>query len=152
MVLLGMGIGELILVLCVVAAIFNIWDNIAFYLAIELPELYKILGIMLFWTHSLWGVWVLSFNVNYTPLNKSIVGRYVCATQGPYKLTRHPMYLIKGILPLIIFLMTGIWISLLGLMAWIGLPQQMKNEEDFLSVTFGQAYDEYMQHTPRFIF
>ena len=58
MVLLGMGIGELILVLCVVAAIFNIWDNIAFYLAIELPELYKILGIMLFWTHSLWGVWV----------------------------------------------------------------------------------------------
>lgn len=75
---------------------------------------------------------------------------YVLATGGPYKIMRHPMYVQKAIFPLLLFLTTGVWLSLLGLISWFALPTQAKAEEQILIEMFGDNYIQYLTKTGRF--
>ena len=74
---------------------------------------------------------------------------YVLATGGPYKYIRHPMYIAKALLVIFFFLATGIWLSLLGALSWIGLSSQAKMEEEALLKKFGKEYQEYIKNTGR---
>jgi len=75
---------------------------------------------------------------------------YVLATGGPYKYIIHPMYIAKALLVIFFFLATGIWISLLGALSWLGLVSQAKLEEEVLTQKFGKEYENYIKTTGRF--
>jgi len=60
------------------------------------------------------------------------------------------MYIAKALLVIFFFLATGIWISLLGTLSWLGLSSQAKMEEEALTKKFGKEYKEYINRTGRF--
>ncbi|MFX0174263.1 MAG: methyltransferase family protein [Candidatus Hodarchaeota archaeon] len=108
------------------------------------------MGLILIWISYGWGTAVLYYNANYTPLYSTMKKNYVLATGGPYKIMRHPMYVQKAIFPLLLFLTTGVWLSLLGLISWFALPTQAKAEEQILIEMFGDNYIQYLTKTGRF--
>ena len=95
------------------------------------------------------GVGVYYYNVNYTPLYKPMPKTYVLATGGPYRLVRHPMYVSYLGETLFIFLTTGIWLIAVTAIGWVSLPRQVREEEEELSVLFGEAYSQYAAATGR---
>jgi protein-S-isoprenylcysteine O-methyltransferase Ste14 len=149
-VFVGMGIGEFVLMITIVFCLIGVWDKVNSFIAFDLPIWMNLIGLIGNWVQLTWGTWVMIHNINYTPLTKEISGQYFIAIDGPYKFIRHPMYLAKGILPIFIFLTTGIWFSLFGLISWLGLPGQAQGEEDFLLQRAGEPYRAYLSRTGRF--
>lgn len=78
---------------------------------------------------------------------------HILVTTGPYRWVRHPMYTIVTLLFVAIFLLTANWFIGLGGMAMslAVILSRTPREEDMLIETFGDAYSEYMQRTPRYI-
>lgn len=148
--LIGMGLISFLNFFVVFLCIFNFWDLLSRYIAFDLPKWINWIGIAGIWIQDGWGVAVFSYNINYTPAYKSMKSNYVLATGGPYKYIRHPMYIAKALLVIFFFLATGIWLSLLGALSWIGLSSQAKMEEDALEKKFGKKYTEYIKNTSRF--
>ncbi|NVM46424.1 MAG: isoprenylcysteine carboxylmethyltransferase family protein [Candidatus Lokiarchaeota archaeon] len=148
--LIGMGLISFLNFLIVFLCIFNFWDSISRYIAFDFPKWINWIGLIGIWIQDGWGVAVFSYNVNYTPAYKSMKSDYVLATGGPYKYMRHPMYTAKAILVIFFFLATGIWLSLLGALSWLGLSAQAKLEEEALLKKYGKKYQEYMNDTGRF--
>jgi protein-S-isoprenylcysteine O-methyltransferase Ste14 len=74
-------------------------------------------------------------------------------TSGPYRWVRHPMYTAVIALFVAIFLLTANWFIGLGglLMVLAVILTRTPKEEAMLLETFGNAYQEYMQRTPRYI-
>ena len=86
-----------------------------------------------------------TLSVAKTPLDKP-------ATQGPYRISRHPMY-FGGFLGFIGISTACIsWIYLLLAIVWM-IPQHILvvSEERFCLKKYGDAYREYMNRTPRWI-
>ncbi|MFX0076903.1 MAG: methyltransferase family protein [Candidatus Hermodarchaeota archaeon] len=149
-VLFGMGIISFLNLFVIFLCIFNFWDFLSRHIAFDFPKWINWIGIIGIWIQDGWGVAVFSFNINYTPAYKPMKSNYVLATGGPYKYIRHPMYTGKALLVIFFFLATGIWLSLLGALSWIGLTSQAKMEEEVLTKRFGKKYTEYMDNTGRF--
>ena len=148
--LIGMGLISFLNFFVVFLCISNFWDSISHYIAFNFPQWINWIGMIGIWIQDGWGVAVFSYNINYTPAYKSMKSDYVLATGGPYKYIRHPMYIAKALLVIFFFLATGIWLSLLGALSWIGLSSQAKMEEEALTKKFGKIYNDYLNSTGRF--
>jgi protein-S-isoprenylcysteine O-methyltransferase Ste14 len=119
-------------------------------LRFELPLWGHIAGGVLFVLYSLWGLVVLFYNPNYTPLYKPLRGKVVIVTEGPYRLVRHPRYAAAALANLIFFLFIGSWLPLLGIIGWAAVYTQARAEERFLLTLAPQAYDAYRRRTGMF--
>src|SRR5262245_6231350 len=73
-------------------------------------------------------------------------------TQGPYSITRNPLYFFSflGFLGIACAteILTFVAIAVIGFA--IFYPGVIRNEEKFLKQKFGSAYEEYCANTPRF--
>lgn len=118
---------------------------------IDLPiEVYWI-GIIGMWLLGVWVSITFIYNVNYTACFKQMKEEeYALATGGTYKYVRHPAYIAGVFEILFIFLATGIWAIFFGLIGFLALPYQAKEEEKMLREMFGEIYDEYSSKTGRF--
>ncbi len=148
--LIGMGIISFLNFFVIIVSIFDFWNFLSIFLAFDFPKWINWLGIIGIWIQDGWGVAVFSYNVNYTPAYKIMKSNYILATGGPYNYIRHPMYIAKAILVIFFFLATGIWVSLIGALSWIGLISQAKMEEEALKKKFGKVYEDYLSKTGRF--
>lgn len=148
--LIGMGMISFLNFFVIFICIFNFWVMLAPFIAFDFPKWINWIGIIGIWIQDSWGVAVFAYNVNYTPAYKSMSSNYVLATMGPYKYIRHPMYIAKALLVIFFFLGTGIWLSLIGVLSWIGLSSQARMEEEALKKKFGKVYEEYLSKTGRF--
>jgi len=117
------------------------------FLQLKLPLWVQIAGSLLFVLYSLWGLAVLFYNPNYSPLYKHLQGQYVIVTEGPYRLVRHPRYGAEALANLIFCLFTGYWLPLLGILGWAGIYAQARAEERFLLILAPQAYGAYRRRT-----
>lgn len=72
---------------------------------------------------------------------------------GPYSLCRNPLYVFSFIGAFGIGAQTGSLTVGLGfaLACWIVFRIVVGREEDYLSKTFGDVYDDYRRRTPRFL-
>lgn len=126
------------------------FENSVRFLRLDLPLWVHVTGSILFVLYSLWGLLVLFYNANYTPLYKQLRGQYVIVTEGPYRLVRHPRYAAAALANLIFFLFTGVWLSLLGILGWAAIYAQGKAEEQFLLTLAPEAYGAYRRRTGMF--
>ncbi len=121
------------------------------FFIMELPVAVNWIGIIGMWLLGVWVSLTFTYNVNYTSCtNKMKVEKYVLTTGGPYKYVRHPAYIAGIFENLFIFLATGIWGILFGLIGFLALPYQAKEEEKMLSEIYGEIYTNYMSKTGRF--
>ncbi len=118
---------------------------------IYLPLWVNIAGCVSFLIGTFWGFYSMIFNPNYTPLYKFPPDQFILATHGPYSLTRHPRYATEALLNVTLFLMTGIWLPLLGLIGWIAMYHQAKAEEEYLVGLAPKEYSEYRKRTRMFL-
>jgi protein-S-isoprenylcysteine O-methyltransferase Ste14 len=74
----------------------------------------------------------------------------VITTQGPYALTRNPLYLGTLLLALGHSLMSGVPLApvLFPVLCFLLYLPTMREEEEFLSMAHGAAYDEYRARVP----
>ncbi|HPH95282.1 MAG TPA: methyltransferase [Anaerolineaceae bacterium] len=119
-------------------------------LRMTLPAAVNLAGSIGFVAYSIWGLLVLIYNPNYTPLFQKTNRQYHLAVQGPYRLVRHPRYAAEALCNLLLFLMTGLWLPLLGVLAWPAVVRQAQAEEAALLDSAGNLYQEYRNHTGMF--
>ena len=81
--------------------------------------------------------------------NAAVKEGHHLVTNGPYKITRHPIY--SGILGMIL----GSALSLgqgsaflVFLMAWIFFMNRIRNEEQLMAMAFGEQYVQYKKRVP----
>jgi protein-S-isoprenylcysteine O-methyltransferase Ste14 len=118
---------------------------------IPLPPWLQVAGGVLFVLESIWGLWVLLAHPGYTPLFHRPGPDLRLATCGPYAIVRHPRYVAEATLHFILFLLTGLWLPLLGILAWPAVERQARAEEAFLAVAAPDLYAEYARRTGRFL-
>nr|MDO8134446.1 isoprenylcysteine carboxylmethyltransferase family protein [Candidatus Njordarchaeum guaymaensis] len=148
---IGLELGALFGVIAIGLSVFDYWNAVPSCLVLDLPLLLNWAGLIGFWVVCIWGDFVMLYNVNYTPVTRGIKDRYVLATGGPYRFVRHPMYLAKALQTIFVFLITGIWLSLVGAVFWVELPRQAAREEELMLKTFGKKYEKYCKVTGRFL-
>ena len=126
------------------------WSGIPARVQTPLPVEANILGAFLFICNGFWGLLVLIFNPGYSPFflkNRP----FRLATNGPYAFIRHPRYFSEASLNIILFLFTGSWIPLLGVIGWAAIRAQAAREEDFLLGAAPETYARYIGRTGRFL-
>lgn len=128
----------------------SVGQNLAF-IKVKLPLWVNILGSVLFVIDFIWGFFALVFNPNYTPLYKNPPNQFILATQGPYSMLRHPRYTSEALLNIALFLFTGIWLPLLGLIGWAAIYYQACAEESYLMILVPKEYGEYRAKTGMFL-
>jgi len=81
-----------------------------------------------------------------TPLDREVL------TKGPYRYSRHPMYLSSSLAYIGVGIACASWLFLLLSVAYTVLSLiSAIPEERFLLEKYGNAYREYMDRTPRWI-
>ena len=130
--------------------LFPVWGGALGILRIVLPISVQAVGGALFVLCTCVGLLVLLYNANYTPLYRDLRGRYVITTEGPYRRVRHPRYAAEAALIIALFLFTGFWTPLLGLLAWPAMYFQALAEEELLLSLAPEAYGAYRQRTGMF--
>ena len=97
-----------------------------------------------------WVQWALDVQFD-TTLHIQVDHKLI--THGPYHWVRHPMYSALFLLGLGWFLLTANLVIGAPLMVSIVLIviNRVKNEEKMLIRVFGDAYEDYMQRTGRFL-
>jgi protein-S-isoprenylcysteine O-methyltransferase Ste14 len=94
---------------------------------------------------------VLLFNPGYTPFFLKRKGPIPLAVNGPYAVVRHPRYASEAALNVILFLFTGSWIPLIGILGWPAIRRQAMAEEEYLLAAAPEPYERYMARTGRFL-
>ncbi|PKO16181.1 MAG: hypothetical protein CVU39_09140 [Chloroflexi bacterium HGW-Chloroflexi-10] len=117
---------------------------------VSLPLWVNVAGSILFVIDEIWGFFAMVFNPNYTPLYKVPPHQFILATQGPYGLMRHPRYASEALLNIALFLFTGIWLPLIGLIGWVAVYHQARAEENYLMMLAEKEYGEYRKKTNMF--
>lgn len=79
--------------------------------------------------------------------------RKVLAVEGPYCLSRNPMYLARYLLILGAVLLTGeLWLALLfSVIYYFYMVNRVRREEKRLETIFTEDYTEYCSRVPRFL-
>ena len=124
--------------------IFPIVILYSIFLPLKLGAAWLYVGLLIFVIGL--AIWVMTtLSVAKTPLDKP-------ATQGPYRISRHPMY-FGGFLILVgIGIACASWVVILCAILWIVFFQiVVPSEERFLLEKYGDTYREYMNRTPRWI-
>lgn len=133
------------------ASVLPAWERVVAGVRVALPMEANILGAFLFMGNGLWGLLVLIFNPGYSPFFLKRNRPIRLATNGPYALIRHPRYVSEASLNIILFLFTGAWIPLLGVIGWAAIRAQTEREEDFLLGAAPETYAGYIGRTGRFL-
>jgi protein-S-isoprenylcysteine O-methyltransferase Ste14 len=131
-----------------------IWPALEGFLGrwrIPIPISVQATGAIFFILNGIWGLLVLVFNPAYTPFFLKRKESILLATKGPYAFIRHPRYASEAALNIILFLFTGTWISLLGILGWTALRRQAIAEEEFLLGIAPEAYERYRSSSGRFL-
>lgn len=121
------------------------------WMSVDLPPWVNTLGSLLFVLNAIWGQLALCFNPNYTPLFRAMKDRFLLATRGPYAVVRHPRYAAEAWQNFILFLFTGIWLPLLGVLGWTAMYYQARAEEEILMTLAGEEYEKYRRRTGMFL-
>ena len=89
-------------------------------------------------------IWCLTYSSGYK--SSELV------TQGPYSVSRNPLYFFSFVGLVGIGLATETFTLTLVLIVFFAIvyPAVIAGEEEFLRGKFGQAYEEYSRRTPRF--
>jgi protein-S-isoprenylcysteine O-methyltransferase Ste14 len=119
-------------------------------LKVNLPLWATVVGSILFVIDNIWGFLAMVFNPNYTPLYTVPPQQFVLATHGPYGIIRHPRYASEAFQNITLFLFTGIWLPLLGLIGWVAIYHQARAEENYLMALAAKEYGEYRKRTNMF--
>jgi protein-S-isoprenylcysteine O-methyltransferase Ste14 len=116
------------------------------------PEAVRLLGAVLLvgsTGFTLWARVVLGTMWSSSPVAKE---GHVLHTDGPYAVTRHPIY--TGILGMLlgstVALGFGVWVYVLVLVA-IYFELRIRSEERLMSEAFPGAYEEYRRRVPQLI-
>jgi protein-S-isoprenylcysteine O-methyltransferase Ste14 len=81
-----------------------------------------------------------------TPLDREVM------TKGPFRYSRHPMYLSSSLAYMGVGIACASWLFLLLSVAYMVLSMvSTVPEERFLLAKYGDSYREYMNRTPRWI-
>ncbi|NHI93353.1 MAG: isoprenylcysteine carboxylmethyltransferase family protein [Candidatus Lokiarchaeota archaeon] len=149
---LAVGFGILYSYIILIDLTFRYISGFWIYLfIINLPIWVNWIGLIGLWVLGVWVTLTFIYNVNYTACTSQMKEiNYVLATSGPYKYVRHPAYIAGVFENLFIFLTTGAWTIFFGLIGFIALPHQAKEEEKILRVKFGEIYGDYASKTGRF--
>jgi protein-S-isoprenylcysteine O-methyltransferase Ste14 len=126
-------------------------DHYLLLIKVNLPLWVNVVGSILFVINTIFGFFAMVFNPNYTPLYTIPPQEFILATQGPYGIIRHPRYASEAFLNIILFLFTGMWLPLLGLLGWVAIYFQALAEENYLMALAPKEYGEYRQKTNMFI-
>lgn len=118
---------------------------------VNLPLWVNVVGGVLFVVDTIFGFLAMVFNPNYTPLYTVPPQEFILAKQGPYGLIRHPRYTSEAFLNIVLFLFTGIWLPILGLIGWFAIYYQALAEENYLMILATKEYGEYRKKTNMFI-
>ncbi|MBL8100197.1 MAG: isoprenylcysteine carboxylmethyltransferase family protein [Anaerolineales bacterium] len=118
---------------------------------VNLPLWVNVVGSILFVVDDIFGLFAMVFNPNYTPLYTVPPQEFILATQGPYGLIRHPRYASEAFLNIALFLFTGIWLPILGLIGWVAIYYQARAEENYLMALAPKDYGEYRKKTNMFV-
>jgi protein-S-isoprenylcysteine O-methyltransferase Ste14 len=133
------------------ASVFPGWERVIAGVRVTLSLEANIIGVFLFVCNSIWGLLVLIFNPGYSPFFLKKNRQILLATNGPYAVIRHPRYAAEASLNIILFLFTGAWIPLLGVIGWAAIRAQAEREEDFLLDAEPGTYAGYIGRTGRFL-
>jgi protein-S-isoprenylcysteine O-methyltransferase Ste14 len=120
------------------------------WISVDLPLWVYFCGGIFFVLNAVWGLLAALFNPNYTPCFHPMKKQFLLATRGPYAVVRHPRYVGEAWLNVILFMFTGIWLPLLGLLGWIAIYDQARAEEEILMMLAGEKYEKYRQRTGMF--
>jgi protein-S-isoprenylcysteine O-methyltransferase Ste14 len=149
-VLFVFAVNIITIILLLIDALSSSIDQYLVLAKVNLPLWANIIGSMLFVIDSIWGFFAMVFNPNYTPLYKVPPQQFILATQGPYGIIRHPRYASEAFLNIALFLFTGIWLPLLGLIGWVAIYQQALAEENYLMALAVKEYGAYRKKTNMF--
>ncbi len=137
----------IILPFIVISCLFGFWTLVTPFLTTNLPAFANWIGLIGIWGCYGWDLAIRRYNVNILLFFKPLKGKYVLATGGPYKWVRHPVYIEKFFSLILIFLLTGLWISFIFIIGFFWIPKQAKAEEKLLLNLFGEEYQKYLDKT-----
>ncbi len=137
----------IVLPFIVITCLLGFWTLLIPFLTINLPDFFNWIGLFGLLGCYGWDLAIFRYNINYTVLTMPLKGKYVLATGGPYKWVRHPSYAEKFFGLILIFLMTGLWLSLIFLIGFFWIPKQAKAEESLMLKLFGEQYQKYLDKT-----
>ncbi len=146
----GFGIGMINLLATIFLCILNIYNNLPVWIVIKLPSCIHYIFYAFVVLYYCWGILTITYNRNYTPCYRPMATEYRIATGGPYSIIKHPMYVAKGMFPLLMFFSTGFTPFLLGLISWSAIPYQARKEEEALRRIGNKEYEAYVKKTGRF--
>jgi protein-S-isoprenylcysteine O-methyltransferase Ste14 len=96
--------------------------------------------------YSVWGIAYLRRSFSIIPEARRLV------TGGPYKLSRHPVYLGEITTAIGVNLATGGWLTAIAIAYFIGCELlRIRWEERILAATFPNDYPAYARRVPRYL-
>jgi protein-S-isoprenylcysteine O-methyltransferase Ste14 len=149
-VLFVFAVNIITIILLLISALSLSIDPYLDWAKVNLPLWANVAGSVLFVIDNIWGYFAMVFNPNYTPLYRVPPQQFILATQGPYAIIRHPRYAAEAFLNIALFLFTGIWLPLLGLIGWAAIYHQARAEENYLMALAAKEYGEYRKKTGMF--
>lgn len=98
---------------------------------------------------TLWARWVLG---TMWAAIAEIKDGHQLRTEGPYRITRHPIYtgLISMLLGSLLIVGFGVWVMYM-IVVLIAIVVKISSEERLLIETFGEQYTNYQQRVPQLI-
>lgn len=106
--------------------------------------IFNVAALMIFWAHVSLG--------NYWTGDLGTRSDHHLVASGLYRWVRHPLYANFILLAIGFFLMTGVWLVGVSLLAYAAaVAARAWKEEEMLLGRLGQSYASYMQRTGRFL-
>ncbi len=111
-----------------------------------------IIGVILLLLGELGRLWAVGYAGSSTRTRTLGAARQLVTT-GPYAYVRNPLYLGNGLLSVGICILSGVYWILPLLVAgyFIQYMPIVRSEEDYLLRTYGESYEAYRSHTPRWL-
>ena len=134
-----------------VLCIFSFWSNSPLLLKIHDSNSIRFLGVILIAYATIFYFKSLSqLGRNYSPCFDSHVP-FELISSGPYKFTRHPMYLGKLFVVIGNFVISGsLWFALMFIYLAAETLRTIRNEEQYLAMSLPE-YADYKKRTTRMI-
>ena len=134
-------------ILCIV----SFWSNSPFLLKIHDSDALRLIGVLVISAGTVLYFRSLShLGQNYSPCFDAHVPLEMVSS-GPYRFTRHPMYLAKLLVAVGNFVLSGsLWFVLMFTYLALETLRTIFNEEKYLSA-FIPAYEDYKKKTKRMI-
>lgn len=112
----------------------------------------QIIGVILLVGSTIYTVWSRLVLGRMWATHAAVKEEHHLVTNGPYKITRHPIY--SGILGMIlgsVFALNELMVFLGFLIALAFFLIRIRNEEKLMVMTFGETYIQYQKRVPQLI-